>query len=361
MKVKNFEQKRYLNFIVNPIDSLCNLNCQYCYSKQNMGCKQAVVKDVSELPILKWFPVFLRGLSSLPLLENVTFTWHGGEPLLLPNAFYSHMVGLQKKLLGKKLKYNNVIQTNGTLLGLKRALFFLNSGFDIGISIDGPEFEHNIQRFNSANNFNRFKRKLFNLSKNKIPFAVFMVIHEGNIGFEKEIFCFLKELLPQNGVSFIPRFNFSSHLNPKMYSEFLKRLFDLWWPERKPYIAVFENFISGLEGKTPRFCFLNGECKSFVSLDSEGTLYSTCQPKKGVELGKIWRNNLESLISKHTAKVDSITDGMTNKSLCDYLGGGPKYKSFSGKGCLKRLFNNEDLYVKSFAEVIKHIEGKIDG
>jgi len=172
---KSFKHLKYLNFVINPIDSLCNLNCSYCYSRQNIRGKRIVSKNLADLPILRWFPDFLSSLKSLVSLETVTFTWHGGEPLLLPNKFYLKMVELERKLLNKKFKYNNVIQTNGTLLTKGRALFFLKLGFDIGISIDGPEFEHNRQRFSDRFVFEKLKNNLFNLSKNGIPFAVFMV------------------------------------------------------------------------------------------------------------------------------------------------------------------------------------------
>ena len=204
-----------------------------------------------------------------------------------------------------------------------------------------------------------FKNTFFNLSKSGIPFAVFMVVHEGNVHSEKEIFSFLRKLSPQNGVSFIPRFNSDSYLAPEEYSRFLKSLFDLWWPAREPYIAILENFISGLEGKVPRFCFLNGMCGSFISLDSRGTLYSTCQSRDEVKIGRVGKSNLKKLISKHSSKVKEITKGIKNERLCDSLGGASRYSRFLGKGCLKRLVGNEDPYIESFTKVIKHIEKNI--
>lgn len=356
---ENLKSLKYLNFIISPIDNLCNLDCRYCYSKQNIKDGKFTSKDLTNLPISKWFPGFLSGLKSLSFLKTITFTWHGGEPLLLPDKFYVQVVGLQKKLLDKKFKYNNVIQTNGTLLTEERALFFLKLGFDIGVSIDGPDFEHNRQRFNDKGLFEKVKNNLFDLSKSSVPFAVFMVVHEGNVHSEKEIFSFLKKLSPQNGVSFIPRFNTDSHLAPEEYSRFLKSLFDLWWPAREPYIAILENFISGLEGKIPRFCFLNDRCGVFVSLDSRGTLYSTCQPRDEVKVGRVEGNNLKKLISMHGSKVKEIIKGIKNEKLCDSLGGDSMYDCFLGKGCLKRLAGSKDPYIESFAKVIKHIEKNI--
>lgn len=357
---KNLNSLKYLNFIINTLDNLCNLNCSYCYSRQNMEGKKITSDDFTNPPILKWFPDLLSGLNSLPSLEMITFTWHGGEPLLFPDEFYMNIVSLQKKLLNKRFIYNNVIQTNGTLLTKERALFLLKLGFDIGISIDGPDFVHNKERFDQKIIFEKLKKNLFKLSESGIPFSVFMVIHEGNVHSENKIFSFLKKLSPQNGVSFIPRFNIDSYLSPEKYSRFLKSLFDLWWPARKPYLAIFENFISGLKRKSPRFCFLINKCSFFVSLDSQGNLYSTCQTKDEVKIGKIGKSNLEKLLLIHLSKVKEITKGIKNKRLCDSLGGFSSYVCFSGKGCLNRLAGNIDPYIESFAKVIKHIEKNIN-
>jgi len=238
-------------------------------------------------------------------------------------------------------------------------LFFLKLGFDIGISIDGPSFEHNKERFDQKIIFEKLKKNLFNLSKCGIPFAVFMVVYEGNVYSENEIFSFLKKLSPQNGVSFIPRFNTCSYLDPEEYSRFLICLFDLWWSAREPYIAIFENFISGLEKRSPRFCFLNNKCGVFVSLDSRGILYSTCQPRDEVKIGKIGKNNLKQLILRHSSKVKEIIKKIKNENLCDSLGEAPKYSCFSGKGCLKRLAKSKDPYIVSYKKVIKYIEKKL--
>jgi len=100
-------------------------------------------------------------------------------------------------------------------------------------------------------------------------------------------------------------------------------------------------------------------CGIFVSLDSEGTLYSTCQPRKEMKIGKIRKGNLKELISRHNSKIKKIMNEIKNESLCGCLGGAPEYHCFSGKGCPKRLAGNEDPYIESFVEVIKYVEKNI--
>jgi len=53
---ENLKSLKYLNFIINPVDSFCNLNCRYCYSRQNMKSKKISDNYLINPPILKWFP-----------------------------------------------------------------------------------------------------------------------------------------------------------------------------------------------------------------------------------------------------------------------------------------------------------------
>lgn len=346
----------YLNIIINPINSQCNLNCKYCYAREKTNNFVQTPLIFNENPILNWFAILISELNNTTSLKTITFTWHGGEPLLLPITFYSKILRLQKKLLKKDVIFHNVIQTNGTLLTFKKAKSFNKLGFFIGISFDGPEFKYNIDRFDSYQSFNNVKNNILNLSKNNIPFSIFTVIHERNVNSEKKLLTYLKQISPKNGVSFLPRFNNKTFLDPNSYANFLIRLFNIWWPNRKPYIAIFENFIRGLQEEFPRFCFLTNRCDSFISIDSQGQVYSTCQIRNDMKIGNINTSHLKTILYKHLKKINNIYVGMKNKNLKEYLGNGSQYKMFSGQGCIKRLNKSEDCYIEAFVKVVKHIE-----
>jgi len=81
--------------------------------------------------------------------EQVLFTWHGGEPLILGLDYYRKAIGIQKKFKNK-YHIDNVLQTNGTLLTEDWCFFFKDNNILIGLSLDGPEHCHDHYRKNSG-------------------------------------------------------------------------------------------------------------------------------------------------------------------------------------------------------------------
>ena len=69
----------YLDLTIRPMDNACNLHCKYC-SIQSQYKGKSFFRQVSELPIWKWFPSLLKQMPLIEGLRAVTFGWHGGEP-----------------------------------------------------------------------------------------------------------------------------------------------------------------------------------------------------------------------------------------------------------------------------------------
>lgn len=75
----------------------------------------------------------------------VNFAWQGGEPTLLGIQYFRKIVALQKRYANGKT-IENAFQTNGVLLNEDWAHFFVENGFLIGVSIDGPHALHDAYR-----------------------------------------------------------------------------------------------------------------------------------------------------------------------------------------------------------------------
>src|SRR5450759_1207884 len=78
--------------------------------------------------------------------DIITFSWHGGEPLLAGIGFFKKVLKFQEKNKPAGSTIVNGIQTNGTLLDERWCHFLAEKKFIVGISIDGPGEFHNQNR-----------------------------------------------------------------------------------------------------------------------------------------------------------------------------------------------------------------------
>lgn len=99
------------NLMIKPCGSLCNLDCRYCYyldkSRLYGGHEPVMSEELLERAI--------RDYLSTCETPEVTFNWHGGEPLMAGLDFYRKAVALEKKYADGKIVHNT-LQTNGTLI-----------------------------------------------------------------------------------------------------------------------------------------------------------------------------------------------------------------------------------------------------
>lgn len=105
----------------------CPSNCSYCWSSEEESPVMSVeiIKEVIE-----WLKNFRR--------EPVTFTFHGGEPLLAGYEFFNEALNLLSNDL-IELKPAFAIQTNLWNLTPELSQLFSEYDIPIGSSLDGPK------------------------------------------------------------------------------------------------------------------------------------------------------------------------------------------------------------------------------
>lgn len=112
----------------------CPSKCNYCWSSEE-GSPVMSMEIVQE--IVNWLKNFRE--------EPVTFTFHGGEPLLAGYDFYKEAL----PLLSEGLSHLNpafALQTNLWNITPEMAELFHEYNIPIGSSIDGPEELNDLQR-----------------------------------------------------------------------------------------------------------------------------------------------------------------------------------------------------------------------
>jgi len=112
----------------------CPSNCAYCWSSDEHS---PVMKKETVAAIVTW----LRGAWDGP----VTFTFHGGEPLLAGYDFFSYALPLLAERFSE-VKAEFAIQTNLWLMTPELAELFATYHVPIGSSIDGPKSITDAQR-----------------------------------------------------------------------------------------------------------------------------------------------------------------------------------------------------------------------
>ncbi|MBP1946733.1 TIGR04083 family peptide-modifying radical SAM enzyme [Methanobacterium petrolearium] len=112
----------------------CPSNCKYCWSSEESSPVMSVdtIKEVVE-----WLKDFRE--------EPVTFTFHGGEPLLAGYDFFKEALPLLKEGL-IHLKPAFALQTNLWNMTDELAELFKEYEIPIGSSLDGPEELNDLQR-----------------------------------------------------------------------------------------------------------------------------------------------------------------------------------------------------------------------
>lgn len=125
-----------LLFVI-KLSKYCNLRCSYCYEFSELSNKTRITLD----NLVKIF----TNISSYTLdnsIKHIYFVWHGGEPFLIPEAYYKAIGALQKKIFHKSISIHNGTQTNGTVckdshINFMTSREFFNDGMGISFDVYG--------------------------------------------------------------------------------------------------------------------------------------------------------------------------------------------------------------------------------
>ena len=184
------------NIMLKPAGSLCNLDCHYCYYLDKAeiygGREPRMSLDMLETVVSE----YIRA-NDVP---EVTFNWHGGEPLILGLDFYRKALEFEQQYADGKI-IHNTLQTNGTLLTEEWAGFLARGGFLVGISLDGPAAVHDRYRKDKggAPTFEKVMRGLRLLQRAGVEFNTMSTVNKASEGRGREVYRFFRDSADNNG------------------------------------------------------------------------------------------------------------------------------------------------------------------
>jgi len=292
-KTIQFNPLKYPVYVMaKAIGPACNLRCSYCYylDKKSLNPNNSTNRMSEET-----LELFIEQYINAQPGEQVLFTWHGGEPLLMGVEYYKRAIRLQK-IYGRNRQIENVLQTNGTLLTEEWCHFFKENNFLIGISIDGPEHCHNKYRRTIGNegSFQKALKGITLLQKHGVEFNILSVVNDYNVQYPLEVYRFFK-LIGAKYIQFSPvveRLNADSGLltapdntegkltswsvGALEYGQFLTAIFDEWVRNDvgEVFVTTYDATLAGFAGEQPPTCIWSETCGHASALESNGDLYS---------------------------------------------------------------------------------------
>ncbi len=354
------------NLMLKPAGSLCNLDCAYCYyldKAEIYGGREPRMK-------LDELEQFVRSYIAACEVDEVTFNWHGGEPLILGLDFYRKAIEFEKQYADGK-KIHNTLQTNGILITDEWARFFAEERFLLGVSMDGtPEVHDRYRRDKGgAPTSARVIEGLRKLYAAGAEYNLMATINSASEGKGLQVYQFLKGL-GSNFIQFSPVVEHviyplrngkpDRHARPHIvdpseegatlapwsvspigFGKFICDIFDYW--VRHDVGRVFVNFfdctLANWSGVQPGTCSFAETCGGNAVVEHNGDVYSCdhfVYPK--YLLGNLYRDKLTDMMSSPAQVRFGIDkrNSLPRKCLrCEV------YQQCHG-GCPKHRFNVTD-------------------
>ena len=284
-----------LYVMLKPAGAHCNLACKYCYYLEKNKLYPTAQRHLMSDEMLEQFT---REYIEAQAMNQVLFTWHGGEPLLRSIDFYRKALSLQQKYAGGR-RIDNVIQTNGTLLTDEWCEFFAQNHWLVGISIDGPQPDHDHYRLTAAGkpSWKKVMQGIKLLKKHGVEWNAMAVVNAYNANHPLEFYRFFKE----NGCQFLQFTPIVERLTrhedgrtlasladkdkislseasvaPEQWGYFLCAIFDEWGRKDvgKIFVEIFDCTLANWMGISPGICAYSKECGHAGVMEHNGDVYS---------------------------------------------------------------------------------------
>lgn len=355
-----------VSLLIKPASSGCNIKCKYCFyrsisetrEKSNFGFMS---QKTLETMVKKAF---------FHAEEFVSFAFQGGEPTLIGLEFYRNLIELQKKYNTRKLKVQNTIQTNGTLIDENWAKFLYENNFLVGLSLDGPrKINDGFRVDGNGGTFNRVMDTVKLLRKYNVDFNIVSVVTSKSFDKAAYIYKFFKKhkfLYLQ----FIPCLDEDpcekqeSTLSKGEYGRFLNDIFDLWYEDfihgYNIDIRMFSNLVQMAAGYRPEACGMTGKCSCYFLVEGDGSVYP-CDfyARDELKLGTVeddFESILDGKVAKEFTKSSLLIDEKCKKCNHFYLcrGGCRRWREpfVNGKPSLNVLCEDYQVFFEHCSERI---------
>lgn len=281
---------RAAHVLAKPTGAICNLDCAYCFylRKEDLYPGSTFRMDEGTLD------AYLRQLVEAEPSPEVTVAWQGGEPTLMGVDFYRRAAEIGRRYLppGKTIRWT--MQTNGTRLDDEWCDLFLEHGYLVGLSLDGPRVMHDAYRVDGAGrgSFDRVMRAARLLSRRGVDTNVLTTVHRANGDHGLEVYRFLRDEVGARYLQLVPIVErvgpdgrtgsqVGEHVTdrsvlPEQWGRFLVEVFDEWVAHDvgEVFVLLFDWTLAAWLGVESPACIFRPTCGDALALEHNGDVYS---------------------------------------------------------------------------------------
>ena len=280
-------QPTAFHVMTKPRGAICNLDCKYCYflSKEKLYPNSQFRMSESLLE------EYIRQYIEAQQVDEIHFAWQGGEPTLMGVEFFRQAARYQQKRKKRGMTIHNALQTNAVTLDDEWCAFFAESGFLIGVSLDGPQDVHDFYRVDKGGNptFDKVMRGIRLLQKHNVEFNILTTVHAANEKHGKRVYQFLRDEVKTQFMQFIPiveRDNDSGYqegdsvtdrsVSAAGYGQFLIEMYEEWVRHDvgQVFVQIFDVALAAWAGAPPGLCIFDETCGLAMAMEHNGDVYS---------------------------------------------------------------------------------------
>ena len=282
--------RKVSSLLIKPVGSVCNLRCKYCYYLDKSTLYEYHQPKMDD----NLLELFVKQYIDANDVSEITFNWHGGEPLLAGLDFYRKAINLQQKYANGKL-IHNTLQTNGTSLSDDWAQFFKDNGFLIGVSIDGPKAIHDgFRKANGgAETWEKVVRGIECLYRNNVEYNTLSTINHLSENQGLNVYQFLKQC-GSNYMQFLPVVEYINKSTNRItspndedaeptdwsisddgFGRFMCNIFDYWVKHDvgSYFVQFFDVTLANYAHLPSGFCAFNETCGNNAVVEHNGDVY----------------------------------------------------------------------------------------
>lgn len=362
---------QYVNFLVKPASSLCNMRCRYCFYEDEAANRAQASMGVMSAQTAEL--LIRQALETVDFNGQISFAFQGGEPTVAGLGFFQNFVETVRRLNTRRIPVSYSIQTNGLALDGEWAEFLAKNRFLVGLSLDGDKAIHDEFRVDAAGKgtWARVQKNLTLLQKAGVECNLLCVVTRRCAKSAVRVY----HALQKTGIRYLqfipcldplgePRGQRPWSLTPEDYGAFLCALFDEWYRDweagRYTSVRLFDDYVHLAMGLPAGTCATSGSCGAYFVVEADGGVYP-CDfyVLDQWKLGDLKDTPLAAMGKSERAK-HFLADGLEHPAPCAAC----RWQSLCFGGCKRDWTTDaegqkQNYYCSSFQRFFAHAEPRL--